>query len=79
MTTWQQSLVNAQTEVNRAVFELNSDGRVRPVPSDYIRQHVQQAILDLAESLALMPRTFHQERIGFSPPKSRPDRKGARR
>lgn len=56
MSRWEQHLVNAQTEVNRAVFELNRPeiehlppAERGPVRFDYLNRCVDDAISDLKE------------------------------
>lgn len=44
-----QSLVNAQVEINRAVFEANKPGNMPPgeADNDYVRKCAEAAIKDL--------------------------------
>jgi hypothetical protein len=60
--SWEQSLVNAQVEVNRAMFEMNRPGAVRTDPwyaehpdVEYIREHIRAAIADLVAAGAGLP------------------------
>jgi hypothetical protein len=50
-----QELVNAQMEVNRAVFEMNKPGLCRPEKErpEYIRKCVESAIKELQTYLQL--------------------------
>lgn len=56
-TSWEQALVDAQVEINRAVFEMNRDGGVPPAKPDlaYIREKVRAAIEDLQDCAARIP------------------------
>jgi hypothetical protein len=56
--SWEQKLVNAQVEVSRSVFEMNCSGHIKTDPAykkepdtDYIKQHITEAIKDLQASL----------------------------
>ena len=51
---WEQSLVNAQVEVNRAVFEHNKPGECPPelIDIEYVKFHIREAIKDLQAALA---------------------------
>ena len=51
--SWLQSLVNAQTEINRVVFEMNKPGRNPPKKpnKEYIKKHTKDAIDDLKKAL----------------------------
>lgn len=59
MSSWKQSLVDAQIEINRAVFEMNRPGGVPPKKSDlaYIREKVAAAVDSLEDCAALIPGT----------------------
>ena len=54
---WGQMLVNAQIDINRAVFEMNRPGGVPPEPSDlvYIRDKVRAAVGSLQECAQMIP------------------------
>ena len=47
-----QELVNAQTDVNRAVFEVNKSERT--IDRDYLRQCITDAIAELGMALAIL-------------------------
>lgn len=60
--TWEQALVNAQVEVNRAVFEMNRPGALatdlwyaKEPRLAYINECVTGAIADLQACLRLLP------------------------
>ena len=50
---WEQSLVNAQVEVSRAVFEQNKPGRNPPelIDIEYVKFHIRAAMKDLQAAL----------------------------
>ena len=68
--SWQQNLVNAQVEVNRAVFELNRPGYPKDKPyykekpdERYIENCIKEAIKDLTAALRGIE---EQKTIGFN-------------
>jgi len=61
--SWEQNLVNAQMEVNRAVFEHNAPGRCPPelIDIEYVKEHIREAIKDLQASLTEIEGTIKFE------------------
>lgn len=45
-----QSLVNAQLEINRAVFAMNQELNLKHIEPEYIRHCIDEAINDLKEA-----------------------------
>lgn len=56
---WKQDLINAQVEVNRAVFEMNKPGipgiHRQKIDPEYVVEHVRSAIEDLKNVLTQIP------------------------
>lgn len=54
--SWEQDLVDSQMLINRAVFEMNKRGRVKPEPvrPEYILEQIKEAAKSLNSAIKIL-------------------------